>query len=75
MITSLGDGKADDTDAINKAISSGGRCGGGTCTGSTVYPATVCFPPGTYKVSSSIIQYYNTEFIGNVSQIVYSCRQ
>ncbi|KAL6401099.1 putative glucan 1,3-beta-glucosidase [Ilyonectria robusta] len=60
-----GDGKADDTDAINKAISSGGRCGGGTCTGSTIYPATVYFPPGTYKVSSSIIQYYNTEIIGN----------
>ncbi|KAF7556581.1 hypothetical protein G7Z17_g1326 [Cylindrodendrum hubeiense] len=59
------DGKADDTDAINKAISSGGRCGGGTCTGSTIYPATVYFPPGTYKVSSSIIQYYNTEIIGN----------
>ncbi|EXL41482.1 hypothetical protein FOCG_16286 [Fusarium oxysporum f. sp. radicis-lycopersici 26381] len=60
-----GDGVADDTDAINKAISSGGRCGGGKCTGSTTYPATVYFPPGTYKVSSSIIQYYNTEMIGN----------
>ncbi|EEU38415.1 uncharacterized protein NECHADRAFT_106587 [Fusarium vanettenii 77-13-4] len=59
------DGIADDTDAINKAISSGGRCGGGKCTGSTIYPATVYFPPGTYKVSSSIIQYYNTEMIGN----------
>ncbi|TVY68502.1 Glucan 1,3-beta-glucosidase [Fusarium oxysporum f. sp. cubense] len=43
------DGVADDTDAINKAISSGGRCGGGKCTGSTIYPATVYFPPGTYK--------------------------
>ncbi|EKJ74240.1 hypothetical protein FPSE_05537 [Fusarium pseudograminearum CS3096] len=61
----IGDGVADDTDAINKAISSGGRCGGGKCTGSTIYPATVYFPPGTYKVSSSIIQYYNTEMIGN----------
>ncbi|KAI8660440.1 hypothetical protein NCS57_01021400 [Fusarium keratoplasticum] len=60
-----GDGVTDDTDAINKAISSGGRCGGGKCTGSTIYPATVYFPPGTYKVSSSIIQYYNTEMIGN----------
>ncbi|KAH7305819.1 pectate lyase superfamily protein-domain-containing protein, partial [Stachybotrys elegans] len=60
-----GDGVADDTEAINKAISSGGRCGGGNCTGSTIYPATVYFPPGKYKVSSSIIQYYNTELIGN----------
>ncbi|KAJ3466400.1 hypothetical protein MRS44_007058 [Fusarium solani] len=33
--------------------------------GNTIYPATVYFPPGTYKVSSSIIQYYNTEMIGN----------
>jgi hypothetical protein len=68
----IGDGVADDTDAINKAISSGGRCGGGKCTGSTIYPATVYFPPGTYKVSSSIIQYYNTEMIGNVSYILGS---
>ncbi|KAH7354209.1 pectate lyase superfamily protein-domain-containing protein [Plectosphaerella cucumerina] len=59
-----GDGVADDTAAINRAISSGGRCGS-NCTGSTIYPATVYFPPGTYKVSSSIIQYYNTEMIGN----------
>ncbi|RYP62497.1 hypothetical protein DL769_007276 [Monosporascus sp. CRB-8-3] len=47
------------------AKGNGGRCGGGKCTGSTIYPATVYFPPGTYKVSSSIIQYYNTELIGN----------
>ncbi|KAK7600692.1 hypothetical protein V3481_002222 [Fusarium oxysporum f. sp. vasinfectum] len=59
------DGIADDMDAINKAISSGGRCGGGKCTGSTIYPATIYFPLGIYKVSSSIIQYYNTEMIGN----------
>jgi hypothetical protein len=61
-----GDGVADDTAAINLAISSGGRCGGGNCTGSTIYPATVYFPPGMYKVSSPIIQYYNTEILGNV---------
>ncbi|KAM0211010.1 hypothetical protein ACHAQD_010475 [Fusarium lateritium] len=65
-VKDFGDGVADDTDAINKAISSDGRCGGGKCTGSTIYPATVYFPPGIYKVSSSIIQYYNTEMIGNV---------
>ncbi|PYI09614.1 pectin lyase-like protein, partial [Aspergillus sclerotiicarbonarius CBS 121057] len=59
-----GDGITDDTAAINKAISDGGRCGQG-CGSSTIYPAFVYFPPGTYLVSSPIIQYYNTEFYGN----------
>ncbi|KAH7147069.1 pectate lyase superfamily protein-domain-containing protein [Dactylonectria estremocensis] len=59
-----GDGKADDTEAINRAISDGRRCGQ-NCFGSTVYPATVYFPPGVYLVSSSIIQYYNTEIVGD----------
>lgn len=62
-----GDGVADDTAAINKAISDGGRCGLG-CGSSTVYPAMVYFPPGTYLVSSPIIQYYNTQFLGDVSR-------
>ncbi|KAI9371139.1 pectin lyase-like protein [Aspergillus egyptiacus] len=59
-----GDGYTDDTAAINRAISDGGRCGE-SCGSSTIYPAFVYFPPGTYLVSSSIIQYYNTEFYGN----------
>ncbi|OOF91492.1 glycoside hydrolase family 55 protein [Aspergillus carbonarius ITEM 5010] len=59
-----GDGVTDDTAAINKAVSYGGRCGQG-CGSSTIYPAFVYFPPGTYLVSSPIIQYYNTEFYGN----------
>ncbi|KAK1145845.1 hypothetical protein N8T08_003791 [Aspergillus melleus] len=59
-----GDGVTDDTAAINLAISDGGRCGA-DCGSSTIYPAFVYFPPGTYLVSSSIIQYYNTEFFGN----------
>lgn len=59
-----GDGKSDDTDAINRAISDGGRCGD-QCGSSTIYPATVYFPPGTYLVSTPIIQYYNTEMIGD----------
>ncbi|CAK7221307.1 hypothetical protein SBRCBS47491_004483 [Sporothrix bragantina] len=48
-----------------KAISDGGRCGGGTCPSSSIYPATVYFPSGTYLVSGSIVQYYNTEILGN----------
>ncbi|RLL97668.1 hypothetical protein CFD26_105896 [Aspergillus turcosus] len=59
-----GDGITDDTDAINRAISDGGRCGA-DCGSSTRYPAVVWFPGGTYLVSSSIIQYYNTQFIGD----------
>ncbi|PCH38148.1 glycoside hydrolase family 55 protein [Wolfiporia cocos MD-104 SS10] len=60
-----GDGTTDDTDAINSAISSGGRCGGGTCASSTVTPAVVYFPQGTYLVSAPLVQYYYTQFIGD----------
>ncbi|KAL4875747.1 pectate lyase superfamily protein-domain-containing protein [Aspergillus karnatakaensis] len=59
-----GDGVTDDTEAINRAISEGGRCGE-DCGSSTRFPAVVWFPGGTYLVSSSIIQYYNTQFIGD----------
>lgn len=42
-----GDGVADDTEAINAAISDGNRCGfGGICDGATTTPATVYFPAG-----------------------------
>lgn len=61
-----GDGLTDDTEAINRAISDGGRCGE-NCGSSTRFPAIVWFPGGKYLVSSSIIQYYNTQFIGDVS--------
>jgi glucan 1,3-beta-glucosidase len=37
----VGDGVTDDTDAINNAITSGGRCGPGTCGSSTITPAIV----------------------------------
>ncbi len=56
---------ADDTAAINNAISSGGRCGPGVCQSSTTSPAVVYFPAGTYLLSSSIIDYYETQLIGN----------
>ncbi|KAB8225907.1 pectin lyase-like protein [Aspergillus novoparasiticus] len=59
-----GDGVTDDTAAINRAISDGGRCGV-DCGSSTIYPAVVYFPPGTYLVSSPIIQYFNTQFLGD----------
>ncbi|KZF24126.1 glycoside hydrolase family 55 protein [Xylona heveae TC161] len=63
-----GDGSTDDTNAINLAISTGNRCGHG-CDSSTVTPAIVYFPPGTYIVSSPIIQYYYTQFIGDALNI------
>jgi len=59
-----GDGVTDDSAAINAAISSGGRCGQG-CDSSTTTPALVYFPPGTYAVSSPIIQYYYTQLVGD----------
>lgn len=61
-----GDGKTDDTEAINRAMSDQNRCGN-NCGASTVKPAIVYFPSGTYLVSTPITAYYNTQMIGNVS--------
>ncbi|KAL5464273.1 hypothetical protein PMIN06_001279 [Paraphaeosphaeria minitans] len=71
-----GDGSTDDTAAINKAIASltkGSsdsevRCGEG-CDSTTITPAVVYFPPGTYMISKPIIQYYYTQFIGDAKQL------
>lgn len=48
------------------AVLAGGRCGQ-DCGSTTVLGAVVFFPPGTYMVSSPIIQYYYTQFIGDPS--------
>ncbi|MAD87367.1 MAG: hypothetical protein CL912_30785 [Deltaproteobacteria bacterium] len=34
---------------------------------STVVPAVIWFPSGTYLISTPLIQYYNTQFLGDVS--------
>ncbi|TFK54506.1 exo-beta-1,3-glucanase [Heliocybe sulcata] len=60
-----GDGVTDDTAAINNAISSGNRCGGGSCASSTISPAVVYFPKGTYVVSAPLVAYYYTQLIGD----------
>lgn len=60
-----GDGSADDTAAINDAISSGGRCAPGSCQSSTTSPAIVYFPAGTYSLTGPLIDYYETQLIGN----------
>lgn len=59
-----GDGSTDDTEAINRAIREGNRCGKG-CDSSTTTPALVYFPPGTYKVSTPIIAYYYSQLVGD----------
>lgn len=59
-----GDGSTDDTDAINKAISDGNRCGE-NCTSQTTTPALVYFPPGTYVVSKPVIPFYYTQLVGD----------
>ncbi|KAK3987098.1 pectate lyase superfamily protein-domain-containing protein [Cladorrhinum sp. PSN332] len=61
----VGDGVHDDTKAINDAISAQGTCAPGVCTGSTRTPALIYFPPGTYLVSDSIVDYYYVQLIGN----------
>lgn len=60
-----GDGVSDDTNAINAAISAGNRCAPGSCQSSTLTPAVVYFPAGTYLVSKPIIDYYYTQLVGN----------
>ncbi|KAJ3726381.1 exo-beta-1,3-glucanase [Lentinula guzmanii] len=60
-----GDGVTDDTAAINSAISSGDRCGLGSCNSSTVTPAVVFFPSGIYLVSTPLDLYYYTQLIGD----------
>ena len=64
----VGDGKTDDSAAINKAIQDGARCGPG-CNSSTITPALVFFPSGTYLVKNPIIQWYYTQLIGDASSI------
>ncbi|KAJ8065164.1 hypothetical protein OCU04_005876 [Sclerotinia nivalis] len=60
----VGDGVTDDTAAINAAISAGNRCGKG-CDSTTLTPALVYFPPGTYAISTPIRQQYFTQLVGD----------
>jgi glucan 1,3-beta-glucosidase len=69
VLKTLGDGHADDTTAINNAIKDGGRCEPSKCNSTTTTPAIVYFPAGTYKISSSIIDYYYTQLIGNPNNL------
>jgi glucan 1,3-beta-glucosidase len=62
-----GDGRTDDTVAIQRAITEGNRCTPGFCESSTTTPALVYFPGGTYVISSSLIDYYYTQVRYTVS--------
>ncbi|PHH67944.1 hypothetical protein CDD82_975 [Ophiocordyceps australis] len=69
----VGDGKTDDTAAINRAVATHGRnalsklrCGE-DCGSSSALGALVYFPPGTYLITTPIIQYFYTQFVGHAT--------
>ncbi|WFD32996.1 hypothetical protein MSPP1_004053 [Malassezia sp. CBS 17886] len=62
-----GDGRTDDTAAINRAIADGARCAD-AADSSTTAPALVYFPPGAYRVSAPIVALYNTHLLGDPSE-------
>lgn len=65
-----GDGKTDDTAAINRALAyhsttdSTLRCGA-DCGSTTTLGALVYFPAGTYVISTPLIMYYYTQTVGD----------
>ena len=63
------DGVTDDTAAIQRAMDDQYRCAPGTCSSSTTSPAVVYFPGGIYIISSSIIDNYYTQMIGNPNHL------
>ncbi|KAI0198590.1 pectate lyase superfamily protein-domain-containing protein [Astrocystis sublimbata] len=59
-------GATDSTQAIQRAIDDGKRCGA-ACNGSTTKNAIVYFPSGRYLVSSSISVYFGTQIVGDAN--------
>ncbi|KAK3902672.1 glucan 1,3-beta-glucosidase [Staphylotrichum tortipilum] len=61
-----GDGVTDDTAAINAAINAGNPCNK-NCVSTTMTPALVYFPAGTYLISKSVFPAYFTQLIGDAA--------
>jgi hypothetical protein len=59
-----GNDKDDDLRAIQRAIFDGNRCGE-KCNATSIKGAVIYFPPGKYRISRPLIQYYYTSFIGD----------
>ncbi|KAF7973095.1 hypothetical protein HWV62_16194 [Athelia sp. TMB] len=60
-----GDGSTDDTAAIQAALTDGDGCANSACSGSTIYPKVVFFPPGSYLVSRTLQISMYTQIIGD----------
>ena len=63
-----GDGVSNDTDALNRAINDGTRCGLG-CESQSTKPAIIYFPPGTYMISRPLIMFYYTQIVGDANNL------
>lgn len=59
-----GDGVTDDTVALNNCLALGNRCGK-DCDSTTITPAILYFPSGTYLVSKPLEMHYYTHMIGD----------
>ncbi|KAG8162100.1 hypothetical protein KVR01_007865 [Diaporthe batatas] len=62
----VGDGVTDDTKAIKNAMSDQKRCAKG-CNGSTTKNAIIYFPPGSYRISTTIPMPFGTQVIGDAN--------
>jgi glucan 1,3-beta-glucosidase len=63
-----GDGVTDDTNAIQEAISSNGRCSAASeCQGSASEPGLIYFPHGTYLINATLHVDYYTQLVGDPS--------
>ena len=74
LIEIVDTGVQDSTKCINDAIQDpGSRCGGGDvqkggyCDSSTITPALVYIPPGTYRVNKPLVMWYATQIVGDAA--------